>query len=29
VHAETIGELEYALQYASAHPDIFAIEATS
>jgi thymidine phosphorylase len=26
VHAETIGELEYALQYAAAHPDIFAIE---
>lgn len=29
VHAETIGELEYALQYAAAYPDIFAIEGAS
>jgi thymidine phosphorylase len=28
VHAETTGELEYALQYALANPDIFAFEAT-
>jgi len=26
VHAQTVGELEYALEYAVAHPDIFAIE---
>ena len=26
VHAQTRGELEYALQYAAAHPDIFVIE---
>jgi thymidine phosphorylase len=27
VHAETRGELEYALDYAAAHPDIFEVEA--
>lgn len=27
VHAQTSGELEYALEYAGKHPDIFAIEA--
>jgi thymidine phosphorylase len=26
VHAHTPGELEYALDYATAHPDIFGIE---
>jgi thymidine phosphorylase len=25
VHAQSPGELEYALEYANAHPDIFAI----
>jgi len=28
VHAQTVGELEYALEYAAAHPDIFAIDAS-
>ncbi|MFA6985763.1 MAG: thymidine phosphorylase family protein [Arenimonas sp.] len=29
VHAQTPGELEYALEYAGKHPDIFAIEANA
>ena len=27
VHAQTPGELDYALEYAAKHPDIFALEA--
>ncbi len=26
VHAQTSGELDYAMEYAAAHPDIFLIE---